>query len=400
MSASSGFPKWEVFCRVIDNYGDVGVCWRLARTLAAEHGADVRLWVDDWEAFSRLCPKAASDGVRVAGVELRRWTDPFPEEEPADVVIEAFGCNLPKGHERAMAARERPPVWINLEYLSAEDWVVGYHKLSSPHPELALTKTFFFPGFMEGTSGLILEEGLLNRRDQLLKTQSRADWLRPLLKEPLHENTLVVSLFGYEPFGLEVLLHRWEKEGRPILLLVPEGRSLAGVEAALGMNLPAGEEMQRGALRVAALPFTDQDGYDTLLWHCDLNLVRGEDSFVRAQWAARPFVWNIYPQEGDAHFVKLEAFLALYCVGLREEVAHAVTTFWRAWNGRGGTAEAWPAFACALPELEEHARRWCATLAARPSLVTTLWQFVDTSLKKLDRILPLQISDESGNLPG
>jgi len=376
--------KWEVFCRVVDNYGDIGMCWRLSRALAAEHGVDVRLWVDDWKAFSRLCPRPVSDGARVAGVELRRWTSPFPVEEPADVVIEAFACNLPKEHERAMAARRRPPVWINLEYLSAEDWVVGCHGLPSPHPELPLTKTFFFPGFTKGSGGLILEKGLLTKRDQVL--ESRADWLRTFT--PLHQDALVVSLFCYEPFDLAGLLHCWEQERRPVLLLVADARSLAGVEAALGVNLPIGGEIQRGALRIVALPFTDQDGFDALLWHCDLNLVRGEDSFVRAQWAARPFVWNIYPQENDAHFTKLKAFLALYCMGLEEEAARAMTAFWRAWNGRGDTVGAWPAFMQALPELERHARSWCTSLAARPSLVTTLWQFVDTSLKNLDKIPP------------
>ena len=173
-----------------------------------------------------------------------------------------------------------------------------------------------------------------------------------------------------------------------MLLLVSEGRSLIGVEAALGMNLPVGREIQRGALRIVALPFMDQDDFDALLWHCDLNLVRGEDSFVRAQWAARPFVWNIYPQKDDAHFVKLEAFLALYCTDLREEAARAMAAFWRAWNGRGDMATAWPAFARVLPELEKHAQNWCTSLSARPSLVTALWRFVDSSLKKLDKIPP------------
>jgi len=383
MAASSDQAKWEIFCQVVDNYGDIGVCWRLARALAIEYGVDVRLWVDDWKTFSKLCLQPVWDGARVSGVELRHWTNPFPVEEPADVVIEAFGCHLPEEHERAMA--KKPPIWINLEYLSAESWVVECHKLSSPHPGLPLTKTFFFPGFVEGTGGLILERGLLDRRDQLLR--SRADWLRALT--PLHADALVVSLFCYEPCGLAGLLHCWEQETRPVLLLAPEGRSLAGVEAALGMNLPVGEQVQRGALRIVALPFTDQDGFDALLWHCDLNLVRGEDSFVRAQWAARPFVWNIYPQENDAHFTKLEAFLALYCTGLREEAARTMATFWRAWNGRGDAAEAWPAFAQALPELERHAQNWRTSLAARPSLVTTLWQFVDTSLKNLDKIPPL-----------
>ena len=38
--------SWDVFCRVVDNYGDAAVCWRLARQLADEHGARVRLWID------------------------------------------------------------------------------------------------------------------------------------------------------------------------------------------------------------------------------------------------------------------------------------------------------------------------------------------------------------------
>ncbi|MDR2209763.1 MAG: elongation factor P maturation arginine rhamnosyltransferase EarP [Azoarcus sp.] len=380
-------PKWEIFCRVVDNYGDVGVCWRLARALAAEFGLDVRLWVDDWKTLSRLCPQAVRDGVIASGVELRRWTDPFPMEAPADVVIEAFGCDLPEVHERAMAEKEKPPIWVNLEYLSAEDWVRGCHRRSSPHPPL--TKTFFFPGLMEGTGGLILEKGLLERRDRVLRTLSRADWLRTFTQEPLHEDALVISLFGYEPFGLCELLRYWEKGERPVLLLIPEGRSLVGVETALNANLPVGKEMRRGALRVVALPFTGQDGFDELLWRCDLNLVRGEDSFVRAQWAARPFVWNIYQQENDAHFVKLEAFLARYCTDLSPDAAEAVMSFWQAWNGRGDTVKTWIALAHALPELEKHAQNWCDTLAARPSLVATLWKFVDTSLKKLDKIPPL-----------
>jgi uncharacterized repeat protein (TIGR03837 family)/translation elongation factor P len=392
--------KWDIFCRVVDNYGDIGVCWRLARALAAEYSIDARLWVDDWHTLSKVCPAAVQDGVRAEGVELRRWIEPFPEAEPHDVVIEAFGCDLPATFERVMAEKEKKPVWINLEYLSAEEWVRGCHKLSSPHPSLALEKFFFFPGFIEGLGGLVLEKGLLVRRDALLKKQARATWLRAFTQNPVSENTLVVSLFAYEPFGLSDLLRCWEQGERPVLLLVPEGRALVWVEKALGTALAIGGEIERGALRVVALPFTDQNGYDELLWQCDINFVRGEDSFVRAQWAARPFVWNIYSQKEDAHFVKLEAFLALFCVGLRQEAANALAAFWRAWNGRGETAAAWLAFAQALPELENHARRWCAALSERASLVTTLKQFVDTYLEKLDRIPPLQIFDGSGGASG
>jgi uncharacterized repeat protein (TIGR03837 family) len=380
MSAPDSLPTWEIFCRVVDNYGDTGVCWRLAKALAAEYGdeCNVRLWVDDWATLFRLCPQAVADGVEVAGVRLRRWLVPFPVTDPADVVIEAFACELPEGHLRAMAARAVAPVWINLEYLSAEDWVRGCHKLASPQPDGALKKYFFFPGFDEETGGLIREAGLFGRRDRALAAQTRADWLRARGIAPPDEDALLVSLFSYEQPMLEELLHCWQTGERPLLLLVPEGRVLGSVSAALGVDLAVGSQIRRGALSVAVLPFTDQDGYDELLWRCDLNFVRGEDSFVRAQWAGKPMVWHIYPQEDGAHFAKLEAFLARYRAGLGETASAALGAFWQAWNGqRGGesVAAVWAAFARALPELAQQARSWCDAQGARTSLTTELWRF-------------------------
>ena len=45
---------WDIFCSVVDNFGDIGVCWRLARRLSAGLGQQVRLWVDDLAA-DRWC---------------------------------------------------------------------------------------------------------------------------------------------------------------------------------------------------------------------------------------------------------------------------------------------------------------------------------------------------------
>ncbi|MDR3214298.1 MAG: elongation factor P maturation arginine rhamnosyltransferase EarP [Azoarcus sp.] len=379
--AADFLPRWEIFCRVVDNHGDVGVCWQLARTLAARHGVRVRVWVDDWATLAGVCPGAVRDGVEVEGVELRRWVEPFPAVEPANVVIEVFGCELPAVHVRAMAARKTPPVWINFEYLSAEDWVRGCHGLASPQTTVALVKYFFFPGFSAGTGGLIREPGLLVRRTRE-QARARVDWLRARGVKLPHEEALTVSLFSYEQPMLSALLRRWQMGERPLLLLVPEGRILAGVNAALGENLLPGGQTQRDALRVAVLPFSNQDGYDELLWHCDINMVRGENSFVRAQWAARPLVWHIYPQKDDAHHAKLEAFLALYCAGLETTEASALMAFWRAWNGCGDPAAAWPAFVRALPELERHARNWCTGLCAQPDVTVNLWRFCRHILEK------------------
>lgn len=376
--------SWEIFCRVVDNFGDIGVCWRLARILAAEHGLRVRLWVDAWDAFSRLAPEAGqSPGeARLGGVEIRQWPAAFPQVEPAEVVIEAFACEVPESHLEAMAARRPAPVWINLEYLTAEDWIAECHRLRSPHPRLPLVKHFFFPGFTDDTGGLLREEGLLEVRDAFLAEGSgRAALLARLGIEPPPPDTLVVSLFAYTLPQLEAMLRLWSEAPRPMLLLVPEGRVVAELGRALGRPLAAGGQVRRGALTVAVVPFSAQDGYDRLLWACDLNFVRGEDSFVRAQWAGHPFVWQIYAQAEDAHGVKLEAFLDRHCVGLGESAATALRAFWQAWNGNGDAAAAWPAFAAALPEIAAHARDWSRRQAAMPDLATKLVLFCAQQVK-------------------
>ena len=156
---------WDIFCSVVDNYGDIGVTWRLARQLVAEHGLAVRLWVDDVQAFVRLCPQAdpQQPTQKQQGVEVRHWPVDWLPVEPADVVIEAFACQLPQSYITAMAAREQKVLWLNLEYLSAEAWVAGCHALPSLQAG-GLSKFFFFPGFTAGTGGLLRERDLIAQR--------------------------------------------------------------------------------------------------------------------------------------------------------------------------------------------------------------------------------------------
>lgn len=376
-------PDWEIFCQVVDNYGDIGVCWRLARVLVAEHRVSVRLWVDDVAAFARLCPavRACTAPLRVDGVEVRPWGQPFRAVEPAAVVIEAFGCTLPAVHVEAMEnlakAKGMPaPLWINLEYLSAEDWVAGCHGLASPDPHGRLRKHFFFPGFVPATGGLLREHGLFAEREHFRRSGGREAWLGAHGLDALAPETLVISLFAYEQPALGALIDTWATGTRPILVLVPEGRVLGDVAHAFGCPaLAPGARMRTGMLELAVLPFTDQRGYDRLLWSCDLNFVRGEDSFVRAQWAARPLVWHIYAQADEAHIDKLDAFLARYCSTLDAASTHALAQFWRAWNGYGELAVAWPALLAALPALDAHARDWSAALGRQTDLASNLIQF-------------------------
>jgi len=342
--------RWDVFCRVVDNYGDAAVCWRLARQLAAEHQAAVRLWIDDPQTLARLQPEG--DGVSVLA-----WNTDTDFGEPAEVAVDAFDAGLPEDYAARMPARS---LWIKLEYLSAEDWVESHHGLPSPHPSLAVRRHFFFPGFSARTGGLLRERGLFARRDAF----EPAQFWRGLGFEPPPDGAQVVSLFGYRNPAAGELLRAMADGGQPVVLAVTDCPLRPAVEA-------FGEQ---GNLHLRYLPFLPQARYDELLWACDWNFVRGEDSFVRAQWAARPFVWQIYPQAQDAHRGKLEAFLRLY--------GEAPAAVWRAWNGwESGLGGAWTALQSRQDMLRDHAGRWAARLGAQGELAGKLAQFAENLLK-------------------
>jgi uncharacterized repeat protein (TIGR03837 family) len=371
--------SWDIFCRVVDNYGDIGVCWRLARQLAAERGDAVRLWVDHVPALAHLWPEVDpdADAQRCAGVDIRRWSEPFPLQTPHDVVIEAFACSTPDAFAVAMAARTPKPVWINLEYLSAEAWVEGCHLLPSPHPRLPLTKYFFFPGFTPRTGGLLRESDLISRRDAFRRDSAaqQALW-RELGLQPPAPDEMRISLFAYANPAARGLFAAWAGGDRPICCLVPAGILRDEIADFFGHCPGAGTMATRGALQLAVIPFLRQTDYDPLLWACDMNFVRGEDSFVRAQWAGRPLVWQIYPQDDAAHQPKLRAFLERYCAGLGGDAAAAVRALSEAWNAGGDPAAAWSAARATASEWTVGAAEWAATLATQRDLVSALAEAV------------------------
>ena len=360
--------RWDVFCRVVDNYGDAGVCWRLARQLAAEHPLDVTLWIDRLATLARLEPSIDErhDMQTAAGVGVRRLDDDAPASTLPDTVVEGFGCGLPPPYLAAMAQSNSPPLWINLEYLSAEPWIDTAHALESPHPRLPLTRHFWFPGFTPKTGGLIRETCLLAARDA---------WRAQM---PHDAPALRIVLFSYPNRALPALFDAWAEGDEAIRCIVPEGVATAALDRWLrGDVLHAGQSATRGRLTLDVVPFTTQDGFDRMLWSADLSFVRGEDSFVRAQWAARAFVWQPYPQDDDAHRLKLDAFLARYAQELASAEQRALTAFWQAFNREDGddTAAAWPSFRAAIAAYAAHGRRWADALAARPDLASAMVDF-------------------------
>jgi uncharacterized repeat protein (TIGR03837 family) len=381
-----------IFCKVVDNYGDIGICWRFARQLQREHGIAVTLWVDNLQSFRRICPDVALDTEvqQLAGVTVRHWRDQqgvFAPQDVADIVIEFFACDIPPGYIMAMARCEPCPVWLNLEGLSAEEWVEGCHTLASMHPRLPLTKHFFFPGFTSKTGGLLRESSLEAERQQFQSDPSAmAAFLSQFGVTAQEMAALKVSLFCYPHAPVAAMFDAWQNGDSAVTCLVPEGVAVEAVEAFLGMEAKPAAAHTRGSLTLRVLPFVPQQDYDKLLWACDLNFVRGEDSVVRAQWAGRPFVWHIYHQDENLHHVKLRAFLQRYSPGI-----DSLNTFSLRWNGAGGDAPApgewnalWLPFQADLPQMALQSEDWQRKMLENGDLSSNLLKFA-ASLQQAPR---------------
>jgi uncharacterized repeat protein (TIGR03837 family) len=378
LSHTMSLCRLDIFCRVVDNYGDIGICWRLARQWQREHALAVTLWVDDLVSFKRICPEVdvAAEVQQTAGVTVRHWRDQdgvYTAADVADIVIEFFAVDIPPGYIDAMAECEPRPVWFNLEGLTAEEWVEGCHRLTSPHPRLKLLKHFFFPGFTGKTGGLLREADL---EPQRLAFQSQpaemASFLGQFGVTAAEMASTKVSLFCYQHAPVSALFDVWQNSAAPITCLVPEGVAAEAVHAFTG-GQPAAT---RGALTVRVLPFVAQPDYDKLLWACDLNFVRGEDSFVRAQWAGKPFVWHIYPQDENLHHKKLRAFLQRYATQLP---ALAISRCAGTAPPRGGDwAASWSALEREMPQMTGHAADWQQQMLANGDLAGNMLAFAAT----------------------
>ncbi|MDP5136179.1 elongation factor P maturation arginine rhamnosyltransferase EarP [Rheinheimera baltica] len=373
--------RWDIFCAVIDNFGDIGICWRLSRQLVQEHNVAVRLWVDDLQSFQRICPQIDihAEQQQLFGVNIVHWssTTDWVQVGIAKVVIEALACTIPLAYQQHMAQEEHKPLWLNLEYLSAEEWVEGCHALPSPQPHLPLDKYFFFPGFTANTGGLLQEATLQQQAEAFMQdAQAQQAFWQHL---DVHNSAAFqqkISLFGYDHPQLASLLTCWQQAAKSTLCLVPEG-VLAKQLSKLYPELAKQGDCNLGNLRLKVLPFMPQDHYDKLLWACDINFVRGEDSIIRAHWAAKPFIWQIYRQAEQAHLEKLDAFVQRYTQLMPSDVAKALTEFWRAWNTDNHLAQSWQKFSAILLQIAEYNQLWRAELTANGDLASNLVHFVE-----------------------
>ena len=373
----------DLFCRVVDNYGDIGVSWRLARQLVAEHDCEVRLIVDDLGAFRRIAPEIDPGLARqsLLGVEVVSWSA-ADTLVPSDVVIEAFACNPPTRYVDAMAKHAPRPVWINLEYLSAEAWVDEIHGMPSQHQRLPLTKYFFCPGFTETSGGLIRER-------QLVPSPSGGGlgWGQ-VASEPSHDEPQAKFRHASPDASVRQSAQALGEGAnrRPLQIFAfayPHAPVHALTQAFAATDVPAivtlAAPLTQSAPHWQIADPVPQTEFDALLGKFDFLIVRGEDSFLRAQWAAKPFLWHIYPTDDGAHVIKLDAWLDRYCVGLDANASAAYRAASHAFNAAkndGAHSAPYELLAQNISALTAHAARWRDTLMQQTDLATRLLEFV------------------------
>ncbi|MDR0250994.1 MAG: elongation factor P maturation arginine rhamnosyltransferase EarP [Burkholderiales bacterium] len=273
----------------------------------------------------------------------------------------------------------KAPLWIVLEYLSAEPWVETMHGLASPPPSINIPRHFFFPGFTEATGGLLREKTLLDERDAFQRSfpEARRAFLERLGVPALPPDALLVSLFCYDTPALPALLDIWVASPSPTVCLIPETVAPETVQHWQRLHKIKADTASatHAALTLHTIPFLPQADYDRLLWCCDFNFVRGEDSFVRAQWAAQPFIWQAYRQNEQAHLAKVDAFLERYLANAPNPLKTALSDFTHAWNNVLQTnriADTWLLLAEQLPAFRKLAYDWAEQQSEQTDLAQQL----------------------------
>ena len=287
----------DIFCQVIDNYGDVGVAYRLAREFKRVYpNKKLRFVINQIEELNLI--------RKSENIEVILYKDISKIENSADLIIESFGCEIPKKYmDKAL---KNSKLIINLEYFSAEKWVDDFH-LQESFLGGNLKKYFFIPGLSEKSGGILLDNEFLERKK---KVEANKEYY--LEKFGIKEKyDLMGSIFSYEK-NFDSLIEELKKLGKKIILLILSEKT----QKNFIKYFDNGNNYDK--IKFVKLPFFTYDKYEELLALCDFNLVRGEDSFVRALLLGKPFLWHIYPQDENTHIKKLESFLEKYCSNNKE----------------------------------------------------------------------------------
>ena len=280
---------------------------------------------------------------------------------------------------------QQQSIWINLEYLSAESWVGDFHAKPSPHPTLAITKHFYFPGFKNDTGGLIREHSLIARRDAFLnsKIDQTKFWQALGIKNDIEKDSIKISLFCYPQANINQLLLALSATNQPSSIFLPFNGSIDTLSSIFtDFKQVNANTLRLESITVHLLPFLSQSDYDHLLWACDLNFVRGEDSWIRAIWASKPFIWQPYIQTEDTHIKKMQAFLEVYSCEATNEIKSTLLDAHLTWsNASISDTNHLTRLVQNLPKLHSYTKQQADILSTLPDLATKLLSFSEKLAK-------------------
>lgn len=361
MLLSTHSADLTILCKVVDNFGDIGFVYRLAKNLVQLNPLrEIRIAVDNLAAFNKIesmvdpalaeqvlevaCadslqaqegadkagnegkPKTAAETKSVgkpknggrlrifdatnAAVCAREWT-----KKPARVILECFQCGRPDWLEALLFDGVTRALIINIDYLTAEDYAEEFHRLKSGTRSPLVRKVNFMPGFTAKTGGLIL--------DAAAETASKPK------SAPATENGFITKTAGPQ-----ILMFSYPKDFAPIIRAILRWNKAAQVNLAQG----AGKESflsakNAGDLKINQMPFLSQEEWDKNLYAQDILFVRGEDSLSRACLSGKPFVWQAYLQDDNYQLVKVRALLERMRPHFDADDFAALENFWLLYNG-------------------------------------------------------------------
>ncbi|HQR96242.1 MAG TPA: elongation factor P maturation arginine rhamnosyltransferase EarP, partial [Thiotrichales bacterium] len=285
-------------------------------------------------------------------------------------VIEAFACELPAHYRQAML--KQASLCVNLDYFSCEDWVLGCHGLRSFQSD-GLHKYFFFPGIVSGTGGVLYEADYEQQR-LAFTLNEQLDWFERWQLPRAHTSSMRISLFGYENKAIISLLEQAADYPLPIELYCPMSKLCHELTTHFDQwQISAGNSYQLGNATIHFIPFLPQSEYDRLLWSCDLNFVRGEESLIRGLLAAKPLVWHIYPTEDQAHWIKLNAFIQVL------SMPPLLAELTRNWNAQAALVNLTEVLN-QLPQLQRYALGAQESILSMNDLSTNLVSFIESKV--------------------
>lgn len=306
----------SVLCKVVDNFGDIGVVWRLCKQLKnVNKSAEINLIVDDLKSFNKICNEIKINGVfeqKVENINIIDWNafdfcyEKFSKNdgEMLSLILECFQCGRPDWMEKILFEDKlnRTVQIIMIDYLTAEKYAEDFHCLESLTRSKKVQKINFMPGFTEKTGGLIIDD----------------EWC--FISERKNEGP--------------VLIFTYERDWKPLARVLINADKKVKLARGRGFDSFAGawEKCSGNAKNLIELPYLNQDEWDKMMKDCSILIIRGEESMSRACLSGIPFIWHAYPQSDEYQLVKVNALLERMKIYFSDDEYKIIKDVWISFN--------------------------------------------------------------------